>query len=480
MYEALIALSIVLGWLGVTIATGFYTSIKYRKKGAELWFVAGRKLGLLILWLSLGANIYSAYTFLGLPGYVIKEGAKVLAILVYGQLSYILAYLITPRIWSVAKERGYMTISDFFEDRYNSKLLGALTAIIGALFSIPYIQLQIQGVGYIIDVAGYGMLDPFISKLVAFGLIAIFTILGGMISVALINALQGALMLFAIWSIGLLVPFIHFGGISNLFNTIQNTKPELLTMTPNAVVWGVTTMIAASLGFWMWPNRMQGIFTAKSTGTVKRNSFLLSFFQISQIPVIIIGLTAAALIMIGKLALPTGPDGKPIYDYALMAVVRATFPSWIVGFIGAGAVAAAISTAAALLHTSGALFARNVYQKTFRRSADERQLMIAARIFTAIIALTALILAILSPRLIVYLLLTAYAGVTQFFPGVVLGAWTKENLRKPIVLGLIAGVVTVIITRGIMKDPLNIYGGFWGLIVNLVVVFLSRAILRKL
>lgn len=429
MYEALIALSIVLGWLGITIVTGFYTSIKYRKKGAELWFVAGRRLGLLILWLSLGANIYSAYTFLGLPGYVIKEGAKVLAILVYGQLSYVLAYLITPKIWSIAKKRGYMTISDFFEDHYNSKLLGALTAIIGALFSIPYIQLQIQGVGYIIDIAGYGLLDPFISKLVAFGLIAIFTILGGMVSVAFINALQGALMLFAIWSIGLLIPFIHFGGISNLFNTIQSIKPELLTLSPDAVIWAATTMIAASLGFWMWPNRIQGVFTAKSSSVIKRNSFLLSFFQISQIPVIIIGLTAAALIMIGKLSLPIGPGGKPIYDYALMSIVRATFPSWVIGFIGVGAVAAAISTAA-LLHISGALLARNVFQKAIRRTTDEKQLMIAARVFTAIIAIIALILAIISPRLMVYLLLTAYAGITQFFPGVVLGAWTNENIKN--------------------------------------------------
>ena len=457
MYEALISLAIVLSWLAATMAIGSYVSIRYRRTGAEIWFVAGRRLGLLMLWLSLGANIYSAYTFLGLPGYTVKEGAKVLAILVYGQLAYILAYLITPRIWSVAKSRGYMTISDFFEDRYNSRFLGALTAIVGALFSIPYIQLQIQGVGYIIDVAGYGFLNPFISKLTAFGLIAIFTIVGGMMSVALINALQGAMILIAIWSIGFLVPFIHFGGIPQVFDVIQRVKPEMLTLTPNAVIWAVTTMMAASLGFWMWPNRIQGVFTARDVRIVKRNSFMLSFFQISQIPVIIIGLTTLALILTGRLSLPIGPNGKPIYDYALMAVIRATFPSWVVGFVGAGAIAAAISTAAALLHVSGALFARNVYQRALRRGAKERELMIAARLFTSIIAIVALVLAVISPRLIVYLLLTAYAGITQFFPGVILGAWTKKDLRIPITIGLISGIIAVIITRGILKDPLGIY-----------------------
>ena len=71
--EAATALSIIIGWITLTCVVGLYCSIKYRKAGADSWFVAGRKFGLIILWLSLGANIYSAYTFLGLLSLSLKS-----------------------------------------------------------------------------------------------------------------------------------------------------------------------------------------------------------------------------------------------------------------------------------------------------------------------------------------------------------------------------------------------------------------------
>ncbi|HDD26760.1 MAG TPA: sodium:solute symporter family protein [Acidilobales archaeon] len=460
--EGLTALGIILFWISLTAMVGLYFSIKYRKAWAESWFVAGRRLGLLILWLSLGANIYSAYTFLGLPGYTVKNGVKVLAILIYGQLSYILAYLITPKLWELGKAKRYVTLSDYFEDRYNSKLLGALTAIVGALFSIPYIQLQILGIGYIIESAGYGLLDPFASQLIAFSLIAIFTILGGMVSVAFINALQGAIMLITIWGIGFLIPMIRYGGIGPMFEAFESVKPSMVLFDNKLIIWTATLAIASSVGFWMWPNRIQGVFTAKSSDTVKRNALALSFFQISQIPIILVGLTAATLYYQGVLKLP-----KP--DYALIEIIKFTFPSWVVGIAGAGAVAAAISTAAALLHTSGALFARNAYQRLFKPEAKERELVMAARIFTGAIAIIALILAVLRPALIVYLLLTGYAGVTQFFPGIALGIKWKKVTKNGVLLGLIAGIITAILTRIVTVDPLGIFGGFWGLAINFAV-----------
>jgi len=470
--EATTALGIIIGWITLTCLVGLYCSVKYRKASADSWFVAGRRFGLIILWLSLGANIYSAYTFLGLSGYTVKYGAKVLAILMYGQLSYILAYIITPKLWSLGKKHGYMTLSDYFERRFNSKALGALTAIIGALFSIPYIQLQIQGVGYVIDTAGYGLIDPFVSKLIAFGLIALFTILGGMVSVAFINVLQGAIMLFSIWSICLLIPILHFGSIGGLFETLATVKPSHITLSPKMLIWAVSTMIASSIGFWMWPNRVQGIFTAKDVRVVKRGALALSFFQISQIPIILVGASAAALYFSGILKL------KHV-DYALIEMVRITYPPWILGLIGSGAVAAALSTAAALLHTSGALLSRNAYQRLLKPSASGNELVKIARVFTAAIALIALYLAMVSPKLIVFLLLTGYAGVTQFAPGVILGTTWKNVTKNGVLVGLIAGIITVVITRIIYTDPLGVFGGFWGLSINILVAIIVSIVEGK-
>ncbi len=486
-----LALMIIFAWIGLTSLLGAIVLAKKAGKLAsvETWFVAGRGLGLLILWLSLGANIYSAYTFLGLPGLAAREGVKAWAITLYGMLSYMIGYMIVPRIWSKAKERKWLTIADAFEDLYQSKLIGAFVAITGALWSIPYIQLQIQGIGYIIEVAGYGLIDPTTAKIIAFTLIATFTIIGGLLSIAFINALQGAIMLISIWVIGILAPIIAFGSITNLFNTLttfEHTKPPdakfHMLLTPTDMGWFVTLLFTAPLAFWLWPNRIQNIFGGRDVRTVKRNMVLVGLYQISQIPVILVGLTALGLYIKGLIT-----DKiyiKPYSDMSFMLVTRTLFPPWLVGLIGAGALAASISTAAAILHVSGALFSRNAYQRLFKPHASGRELLFAARFFTLVIAILSLILALYAPDILIYLLLVGYAGILQFFPQFIIGLKKPGLLHKYTALaGMSAGMATVAYIKAILrKAPYGLYEGFYGLIINLLVIgtgVLIQSILYK-
>ncbi|WFO74670.1 sodium:solute symporter family protein [Desulfurococcaceae archaeon MEX13E-LK6-19] len=493
-----LALIIIAGWLGLTSIVGYVSTKKGFEKltSVDAWFVAGRTLGLLILWLSLGANIYSAYTFLGLPGTAAREGARVWGITLYGMISYLIGFLLIPSLWKHAKNRNWLTLADAFEDLYGSKGVGAFVAITGALWSIPYIQLQIQGIGYIIEVAGYGMFDPVTAKLIAFLLIAVFTIVGGLMSVAFINALQGAIMLFAIWLVGLLAPIIAFGGYDRLFAVLQDyaaTQPEggvfSLYLRPQDLTWMVTLMLTAPLAFWLWPNRVQNIFGGKDIKTIKKNMVLVGVYQVSQIPAIMVGLTAIALFATGMLALPVYK--KPYSDMAFMLVARQLFPPWFVGIVGAGALAASISTAAAILHVCGALFSRNAYQRVFKPNATGKELVFAARLFTAAIAIISLILALYAPGILIYLLLIGYAGIVQFFPQYVIG------LLKPGLIGkrtAVAGMSVGMITVGLIKTSkdiasalaatplapvgeflvslkrLGFYAGFYGLIANLIVI----------
>ena len=73
-------------------------------------------------------------------------------------------------------------------------------------------------------------------------------------------------------------------------------------------------------------------------------------------------------------------------------------------------------------------------------------------------------------------ILTGYAGVTQFFPGVVFGLYWKRVTMSGVFAGMIAGVATVILLMLGHRDPL--YGwsaGFVALCLNfLITVFVSR------
>jgi len=473
------ALAIVVAWLAVSFAYG-YIATRRRARSAEEWFVAGRKLGLIALWLSLGANIYSSYTFLGLPGLAAREGFTAFTITLYGMLAYVIGFWLIPLMWRTAKNRGWLTLADAFQDLFNSRALGAYVALALSFWSILYIQLQLQGMGYIIETASYGAVPGTVAVIASFAVLTLEIALGGFASVAAINVLQGAVMLVVIWLIGLTAPLIAFGGFNEMFGVLSQAQlPPKFRVAPTIrdYVNLYTLILVAPLGFWMWPNRAQNVFAARDEKTVKRNVVLTSLFQLSQIPVIIVGLTYLALYYSGKLSLPPGVKvyDKAVSDKAFMYVATALYNPLVVGLAGAGALAASLSTAAAILHSCSALFSRNV-----ALVKDERKLVHSARLFTVGIATASLVLALYAPQALIDLLLKGYAGVVQLFPVFVIAVLEPGLIGKytaALSTGLGMATTLVLIYAGI-PDATGVYEGFGGLLVNLAVIAVA-VVLRK-
>lgn len=466
-----IALIIIISWLSISFTYGYIKSRK-KTKTVEEWFVAGRGLGLVILWLSLGANIYSSYTFLGLPGMAARYGIRVFTIVLYGMISYIIGFWFVPLLWRNARERGWLTIADAYQDLYNSRLMGVFAALTGALWSIPYIQLQLQGMGYIIEASSYGYINRELATIAAFIVLAIIVTIGGLVSVTSINALQGAIMLIAVWLLGLLSPLIAFGGYDKMFDILVNANPPpqlKFHVIPEFTdyLFLYTIIFAAPLGFWMWPNRIQNIFGARDEKIVKRNMVLTGIYQISQIPAVMVGLTFIALYFSDQLMLPPNTHiyDKEVTDKAFMLVATKLYNPALVGVIGAGALAASLSTAAAILHACGALFSRNIAPVT-----EQRKLLLYARIFTMSIAMASLVLAIYMPEVLVSLLLVGYAGIIQLFPEYIIAVKKPGLIDKYVALtASISGMITVFYFKTFKPIP-GFYEGFAGLLVNLIIL----------
>jgi len=474
-----VALSIIIAWLAASFVYG-YAASRGRARSAEEWFVAGRKLGLIALWLSLGANIYSSYTFLGLPGLAAREGFNAFTITLYGMLAYIIGFWLIPLMWRNAKNRGWLTLADAFQDLFNSRAIGIYVALATSFWSVLYIQLQLQGMGYIIETASYGTVSGEVAMIASFIVLALEIALGGFTSVAAINVLQGAIMLVAIWLIGLTAPLIAFGGFSEMFNILVQAKlPPKFNIVPSArnYMYLYTIILAAPLGFWLWPNRAQNVFAARDEKTVKKNMVLTSFFQLSQIPVIIVGLTYLALYYSGKLTLPQGATvySKEVSDKAFMYVATTLYNPVVVGLVGAGALAASLSTAAAILHACSAQFSKNIAVVR-----DERRLVLSARLFTLGIAAVSLLLALYVPEALIDLLLKGYAGIIQFFPALVI-AIKRPGLIGKYTAALSTGLgmaTTLVLIYAKIPETTGIYEGFGGLLINLTVIAISLTLKR--
>jgi SSS family solute:Na+ symporter len=88
----------------------------------------------------------------------------------------------------------------------------------------------------------------------------------------------------------------------------------------------------------------------------------------------------------------------------------------------------------------------------------------------------ALLFAFYFPNALVNLLLIGYDGVTQFFPGVVLGLFWKGVDRRGVIWGLMTGFVLAAFLVFTKHDPfLGMNAGFVALVVNAAVtVAVSR------
>ena len=301
------------------------------------------------------------------------------------------------------------------------------------------------------------------AMVVAVTLIAGFVFASGVRAVAWVSVLKDLLMVFAALAVGIGVPRIHFGGIGPMFAALAHAKPSHLVMpgaTPNlGHVWYVSTVLLTSLGFYMWPHAFGATFTARSSDILRRNAVVMPLYTITLAFVFFVGFTAV-------LVIPGLTDG----DLSLLTIVRQSFPAWFLGVIGGAGALTAMVPAAILILTAATLFAKNLYRPIFAPAMPDDQVAKLARMMVVVLSVVSLYLAIYSSTTLVSLLLLGYAGVTQFFPGVVLGLYWKRVTMVGVFAGLVAGVTVLTFLVLTKRDPfVGMNAGFFALCVNFVV-----------
>ncbi len=469
MTPSIVAMSVIFGIVLCGSIVGFSAGAG-RRMNLEEWSIAGRSFGLLFMWLLMAGEIYTTFAFLGASGWVYSRGGPALYIMAYITLGYVISFFILPPIWELGRTHGLQTQSDFFEKRYRSKYLALVVSVAGVLFVIPYLQIQLTGLGIIVQVASFDQIPRATSMLIAVALVALFVFFGGMRAVAWVSVLKDFLMIVAAVSIGVFVPFRYFGGIGPLFRTLAQTHPSHLTM-PGATrnmghAWFVSSVLLSACGFYMWPHTFGAAFTAKSGHILRRNAIVTPLYTISLVFIFIAGF--AALLVV---------PGLSSGDISLLMLARKTFPAWFLGVIGGAGALTAMVPAAIIILTASTLFAKNVYRPLFAPSMMDGQVAKLAKVMVLVLSLTSFFLALHSSTTLVALLLLGYAGVSQFFPGVVLGLfWTRASATG-VAAGLLTGVASVSILLLMHRDPLfGVNAGFLALCANFAVTLLVSTV----
>ena len=181
---------------------GFVASRWRRAKNEhqlDEWALGGRGFGGFITWFLLGGDLYSAYTLIAVPAAIFSIGAFGFYAVPNAVVLYSLGFLFLPRLVRLAHEKGYVTLTDFVNDRFKSQALGLAITLTGLLATLPYLALQLVGLEVVFASMGIqaGPTASWIVRdlplFIAFGVLAAYTYSSGIRAPALIAFLKDGL-----------------------------------------------------------------------------------------------------------------------------------------------------------------------------------------------------------------------------------------------------------------------------------------------
>ena len=458
---------VTIGYLALSLAVGLAPGGK-TSAGSEGYVAGDRTLGFLVLYFILGASIFSAFAFLGGPGWAYSRGAAAFYIIAYASVGLAPTYFFGPRVARLGRRFGYVTQAELFGHRYDSRYIPALLALISLAAFVPYLTLQMQGAGYVFSVVTEGRMPVWAGAAVTYGIVLVYVFRSGVMGVAWTNTFQGMLMMGLAWGLGLYLPYKLHGGIGPMFAKLANEAPAMLTAPGlNAAgdpwTWGgYSSAIAISvIGFSVWPHYFMKIYTARSIETLKRTVVFYPTFQFFLLPILFIGFS-------GVLAFP---DVTPPDAILPTIVTSMDLPPLVVGLFCAGALAASMSSGDAIVHAAASVLVKDFYKVLVRPTLDTLAETRVIRVLVIAIGAVAYYFAIYSNVSLVYLLLLSYGAIAQIFPALLAALYWRRSTPRGVLSGLLAGcLVTLAWNLFPALQWQEIHPGIWGLAANVLVM----------
>ena len=405
----------------------------------EQWAVGGRGFGWVFVFLLLAGEIYTTFTFLGASGYSYGLGAPAYYILAYGSLAYVIAYFLLPPIWTYAHAHGLHSQPDFFVRKYESPALGALVSIVDLIALVPYLVLQLTGLGIIVTAAGYGVVPKDAAILIGAAIVIAYVMISGIHGSAWTSVAKDILILVVVVFLGLYLPFHLYGGVGSMFEKIAAAKPGFLVFRPSgqSVAWFVSTVLLTALGFFMWPHSFAACYTAREARVFRRNAIILPIYQLILLFVFFVGFAAV-------LAVPGLKGGAT--NLALFRLATKEFPPVVVGIIGAAGVFTALVPGSLITMTAAMLLSKNLIGLA-RPAATGEQTVALAKWLVPVVMLVAVYFTITGSATIVTMLLVGYSFVTQLFPVVVASVMRRNPATAA---GAFAGILTGVVVATLL------------------------------
>jgi SSS family transporter len=472
-----VLITFVVAYLLVTITIGLLAA--RRVHGAKDFLVAGRSLPLYMNVATVFATWFGAETVLSVSATFAKDGLNGIPGDPFGASAcLVIAALLFARLFY---RMNLLTIGDFYKQRYG-KGVEVLTSIAIVLSYLGWTSAQMTALGLVIATLAGGAVDLNTAIMIGAGVVVIYTIFGGMWSVAFTDLFQTIVILIGLTLIAFLVGDLAGGAGKVISQAAADGKLVMFPAEMDAAAWWAMAGAFFAFAFGSVPQQdvFQRMTSAKDEKTAVRGTVIgaLVYFCFAFVPIFI---AYAALVADPSMAALFDAEDAREVQRILPDLVLGKMPMWAqIMFFGA-LLSAILSTASGALLAPSALFSENVL-RPFVPHMSDRQLLLNTRIILVTFTAGALLFALNSKSTMYEMVQNAYnVTLAGAFIPLLAGAYWKRATTQGALLSIVLGIGTWFIADHVAADalvPPNLVGLFAS-VIGMVLGSLAPTVLAN-
>jgi cation/acetate symporter len=481
--------------VGITFTIYIGIAIWARAGSTKEFYVAGGGVSPLANGMATAADWMSAASFISMAGIISFKGYDGAVYLMGWTGGYVLlALLLAPYL----RKFGKFTVPDFIGDRYYSNTARLVGVICALIVSFTYVAGQMRGVGLVFS----RFLEVDINTGVIIGMIIVlfYAVLGGMKGITYTQVAQYCVLIFAfmvpavfisIQMTGNPIPQLGFGSTLSdgsgtyIMDKLDGLSAELgfneYTEGSKSVIDMFAITLALMVGTAGLPHVIIRFFTVKRVKDARKSA------GIALLLIAILFTTAPAVAVFARMNLIETVSNQPyanvpewfkkwettglitfndknndgliqyvadksknelVVDNDIMVLANpeiANLPDWVIALVAAGALAAALSTAAGLLLVISASVSHDLIKKMVNPKISEKGELIAARLSAVVAVCVAGYFGINPPGFVAATVALAFGlAAASFFPAIILGIFYKKMNKEGAITGMVVGILAML------------------------------------
>ena len=482
-------------WLMIGITFSLYIGIAIWSKAGSTkeFYVAGSGVSPIANGMATAADWMSAASFISMAGLISFMGYDGSVYLMGWTGGYVLlALLLAPYL----RKFGKFTVPDFIGDRYYSDTARLVAVLCALIISFTYVAGQMRGVGLVFS--RYLEVDINTGVVIGMAIVLFYAVLGGMKGITYTQVAQYCVLIFAfmvpaifisIQMTGNPIPQIGFGSEGAdgvyLLEKLDGLSRELgfheYTTGSKSKLDVFFITAALMIGTAGLPHVIVRFFTVKKVSDARKSAgWALLFIAIlyTTAPAIAVFARTNLIETVSEKKYDEMPvwfdnwektgllkfddknnDGVIQYvadpqineltiDRDIMVMANpeiAELPNWVIALLAAGALAAALSTAAGLLLVISSSVSHDLIKKIIKPDVSEKGELIAARVSAFFAVIMAGYFGINPPGFVAAVVALAFGlAAASFFPAIVMGIFYKRMNKEGAISGMVTGLLLML------------------------------------